>query len=114
MSEPTTERLAKALEAANAPTEMVERARAGYYDDFKSELVLPCMQLVADLGEAGLQELQQRAINGEFDSTPDESKAWFEAEGKDHLPTEMWAAFGYNPNPSQRSKPQGFGKGGDL
>jgi hypothetical protein len=106
-SEPTTERLATALEAAGAPPGMVDRARAGYYDDFKSELATPCIQLVADLRAAGLDELAARAIDGEFDGTPEESAAWFEAEGKDYLPQSMWSVFGYNPN--QRPKPKGFG-----
>jgi hypothetical protein len=54
---PTTERLARALEAALCPSWMIDRARAGYYDDFKSDLALPCMQLVADLMGIGQTKL---------------------------------------------------------
>jgi hypothetical protein len=79
--QPTTERLAAALEAAAAPTEMIERARAGYYDDYKSDLPFPCVQLVNDLREVGLTELAQRTIAGEFDGTPQEAAAWSESEG---------------------------------
>lgn len=105
--QPTTERLAAALEAAAAPLEMIERAREGYYDDYKSPLATPCVQLVNDLHELGLAELRDRAINGEFDGTPQESAAWFESEGKEYLPQSMWGLFSDQP---KREKPKGFGK----
>lgn len=108
MTEPTTEKLAKAMKASNCPPEMIARARAGYYDDYKSELTLPCVQLVTDLRAIGQLELAQRAINGEFDGTPEESAAWFAAEGKNHLPQSLWKEFGYKPE--QKSTPKGFGK----
>lgn len=76
MSEPTTERLAKALQAGGAPAEMVRAAREGVYDDFKSDSPTPCMDLVRDLGEAKLFDLQNRAMDGEFDSTAEESATW--------------------------------------
>lgn len=109
MSIPTTEKLAKALEAANDPKldEMIVLALAGYYDDYKSELVNPIGQLVADLRELGHEALAQRAINGEFDGTPEESSAWFETRGKYLVPSKMLPMFGYTPN--QRPKPKGFG-----
>ena len=62
---PTTERLAEALEADGAPDEMIERARTGYYDDFKSRLAMPIMQF---------------AMEGEFDSTRDEAEEWARSE----------------------------------
>jgi len=101
--QPTTERLAAALEAAAAPAAMIERARAGYYDDYKSELATPCIQLVHDLGAAGLKELQDRAIDGEFDGTREESDAWFQSEGRGML----FDSFIEQP---KRDKPKGFGK----
>lgn len=76
MSEPTTERLAKALEAGGAPAEMVRRARAGAYDDYKSESACPCMDLVGELAELGLEDLQTRAMDGEWDATEEEGAAW--------------------------------------
>lgn len=89
----TTERLAKALEAANAPKAMITAARAGCYDDFKSESPTPCMDLVRDLYEAARQlpnhdrnlllRVAQQAKNGEFDATREESEAW--ASGPDGL-----------------------------
>lgn len=112
---PTTERLAKALEEAGAPKEMIDRARAGYYDDFKSELALPCVQLVNDLRAAGLHDLERRAMDGEFDGSAEESAAWFEAEGKEHLSPAMWHIFGDYPKPGEpdyprqrRTRPRGF------
>lgn len=103
----TKEKLALALVASGAPSEMIEKAKQGYYDDYESELAAPIVQLVADLQAAGLEELRQKAIDGEFDGTPEESEAWFEREGKHHMPPEMWSTFGYNPN--KRHKPKGFG-----
>jgi hypothetical protein len=81
----TKEKLAKALEAASAPAEMIAKARAGYYDDWDSDLDAPIMTLVEDATKAGLQDIAQRAMSGEFDGTEEEMNAWFEREGKDLL-----------------------------
>lgn len=84
---PTTERLARALEAADdsALASMIALARAGHYDDFKSDIATPIVALVNDLQTAGHSELAQRAMNGEFDATPAEGEAWFQSEGLDLL-----------------------------
>ena len=79
-TKPTTERLGDELEAAGAPKEMVERARSGYYDDFKSPLATPIVQLVTDCRNAGLQAIARRAMEGEFDSTRDEAEEWARSE----------------------------------
>lgn len=52
---PTTERLAQALESLNDPrlADMIQKARAGHYDDFKTELTFPQVQLVIDLRALG-------------------------------------------------------------
>ncbi|RPH74002.1 hypothetical protein EHM76_04340 [bacterium] len=58
---------------------MAEKAREGYYHDFLSPLVAPCMQLAADLAQVGTPEalaLRARHINGEFDATFEESTDW--------------------------------------
>ena len=78
---PTTERLAQALENAAAPEEMVRAARAGRYDDFKSESATPIFDLVRDLQRIGAKDLAQRAIAGEFDASKEEADAWYAAEG---------------------------------
>lgn len=65
--------------------EMAAKAEQGYYDDFESPLVTPIMQLVIDLTVAGHPDLAQKAKDGEFDGTLEESIAWFEREGKELL-----------------------------
>ena len=73
---PTTERLALALEAAGAPIAMIERARAGYYNDYKSPLAMPETQLLADARAAGLETIAQGVFEGRWDATKEESDAW--------------------------------------
>jgi hypothetical protein len=74
--QPTTERLARALIEAHAPAAMVDRARVGYYDDFKSDLDFPIIQLVIEATDAGLVGIANRARDGEFDSEKWESDEW--------------------------------------
>lgn len=76
------EKLAQALTEAGATAEMIELARTGYYSDYESPLPTPCIQLVVDLTAAGLMELRERAKNGEFDATKEESDEWWEREGR--------------------------------
>jgi hypothetical protein len=76
MTEPTTEKLAKALEAAGAPAEMIKKAREGYYDDYKSPLAFPEMQLHQDAHIAGLDSIKAAVEAGEFDATKEESDEW--------------------------------------
>lgn len=83
MTEATTEKLARALIIEGAPAQMVAAARAGRYDDFKSESATPIIDLVKDLQRLGLRGLALRAMNGDFDASKEESAAWFEREGKD-------------------------------
>lgn len=75
---PTTEKLAEAMEARNNPrlAKMIIKARAGFYDDYKSHLPTPIMQLVLDLIEAGETELAELAKRGQFDGTPEEAAEW--------------------------------------
>lgn len=81
---PTTEILAAALVASKAPMWMVEKARAGEYDDYKNELTAtPCMDLVRDLGTARLNDLRQRAIDGEFEAQKWESDEWAKNQAND-------------------------------
>ena len=79
MAMPTTEKLAQALHGRGL-LEMEADARAGRYDDFKSEYPTPCIDLVRDLRAAGYDDLADRASAGEWDSTKEESDAW-EASG---------------------------------
>jgi hypothetical protein len=77
---PTSERLALALIQVGAPPQMVTHAREGYYDDYRSPLAMPIMQLVHDARAAGLEKIADRAIDGEFDATKEESDAWMASD----------------------------------
>lgn len=81
---PTTEKLAQALEEKNDPklTDMISKAREGYYDEYKSTISMPIFQLVTDLRNAGYQDLVIRTLNGEFDATSVEADAWMDSIGK--------------------------------
>jgi hypothetical protein len=92
MKQPTTERLAQAMREAGCPADAIALALSGHYDDFKSSIELPMVQLVNDLRANGFNNLADRAIAGEFDSTPEESSAWFE---------------GRRPKTPRRKKPRG-------
>lgn len=79
----TKERLATELEKAGAPEWMIKNARNGQYDDFESGHAAPITRLVEDAHSVRLHDIAARAVDGEFDSTKEESEAWFEREGKD-------------------------------
>lgn len=81
----TKEKLISALTNAGAPQSMVNKARAGYYDDFESPIATPITSLVLDLRAAGLNDLAVRAMDGDFDATKEEAEAWYQREGKDLL-----------------------------
>lgn len=74
MSVSTAEKLAQVLHAAGL-FEMEKKARGGYYDDFRSPLATPIVQLVNDLRAAGQHDLAHRAMNGEWDGTKEEAEA---------------------------------------
>lgn len=75
---PTSERLARALEERqNARLAgIIQRAREGYYDDFRSPVDDPMSRLVRDLRQNGEHEFAGRVIAGEFAGTPAEADAW--------------------------------------
>ena len=73
---PTTEKLAQALKKAGAPAAMIAFAREGKYDDYKSDLANPIMQLVTEARAAGLDDIADRAIGGEFDGQTWEADEW--------------------------------------
>lgn len=74
----TAERLARTLEALNDPRlrDMIAKARVGYYDDYKSPLATPELQLINDLLGFGHVNLAQRVANDEFSATHEEAEAW--------------------------------------
>ena len=77
MNERTSERLARALEEAGAPERMSDAAREGYYDDYRSPLTFPKVALMDDLLANGMHDFARRVIAGDFDSTKEESEAWY-------------------------------------
>lgn len=81
---PTSEKLAQVLELTQAPSQMIVRARAGYYDDYKSPLATPIVQLVQDALAHSLYDIAERAKRGEFDAQDWEADAWAKsAEGQE-------------------------------
>lgn len=78
----TKDKLAKALKEANAPKWMIDRALIGYYDDFEGTIAMPIVVLVNDCHDNGLEDIADRAKDGEFDSTKEEAEEWFRTEGK--------------------------------
>jgi hypothetical protein len=80
----TSEYLAQELQKLNDPalTPLIRRAWAGYYDDFRSPLAMPTVQLYKDLLDAGHTETAQRVVHGDFDATPAEARAWMRREGR--------------------------------
>ena len=81
----TKNKLIEALKAVGAPGTMIQRAERGLYDDYESPLATPIRALVLDAQTAGLEDIAQRAMNGEFDSTQEEGEAWLKKEGYDLL-----------------------------
>jgi len=77
----TAQRLAKILYIRGL-REMSAKAKAGYYDDFRSPLATPIVQLVVDLTKMGHYDLAERARQGEFDATKEEASEWYEREGR--------------------------------
>lgn len=73
---PTTERLALEFEKAGAPEFMIRAARAGQYDDYKSNLDFPIRKLVSDCCLLGMRDIAERAMNGEFDGQKWEAEEW--------------------------------------
>ena len=76
MPKSTSEKLVEALQTANAPQMMIDRAKAFYYDDYKSEVANNIAALVQDAHKYGLTDIAQRAMNGEFDGQQWEADAW--------------------------------------
>ena len=76
---PTSERLARDLEALDDPrlAGMIQRAHDGLYDDFKSPLETPIQTLVNELNGLGYRQMADRARNGEWDATAAEGDDYF-------------------------------------
>ncbi len=83
MTRPTTQKLADALMGAGAPMWMVRLAQSGYYDDFKSPLPAPQLQLRKDAIRLNLKTIIEAQDKGEFDATKEEADAWMQSVYED-------------------------------
>lgn len=101
MTEPSSEKLAQALEEAGAPAYMVSLARDDHYHDFKSPLAMPEMQLLADAREHGLTTIVEGVMEGVWDATKEESDAWAKSPEGQAIFNELIAP---RPNRAERRK----------
>jgi hypothetical protein len=79
LPQPSSEKLAQALEATPELKELAARARRDEFHDFVGPHAMPQHTLVAELREVGgpaAESIAQRVIQGEFDATKAESDAW--------------------------------------
>ncbi len=76
----TTQKLVAALRAAGATEVMIRKAEAAQYDDYLADSAFPISDLVNDCRKQGLLAIANRAIDGEFDATKEESDAWAASE----------------------------------
>lgn len=81
----TKDRFAQDLERVGAPEQMIEWAKNGFYDDYESVTATPIIQLVVDCDALGLNEIADKARNGEYDGTKEEAEAWANKEGRRYL-----------------------------
>lgn len=75
----TKEKLAQVLHSRGL-FGMERAAREGRYDDFESEEATPIGDLVEHLRGHGHDDLAIRAMDGEWDCTPEEADAWSKSE----------------------------------
>lgn len=88
----STEKLVAALKEAQAPPYLIGMAERNLFNDYLSPNPAPCMDLLKALNSCGaeahkqgnltlslaLKEIFDRAKEGEFDGTVEESNAWVE------------------------------------
>ncbi len=80
---PTWKKLVNYLEAQNDDRldEIIELAKTGFYDDYRTPIAMPIHQLVMDLEEAGFLGLARMAKDGQWDAEPWEGEEWMKTEG---------------------------------
>jgi hypothetical protein len=108
---PSAWRLAHALALIPAPDNMVQAALDGYFGDYTSPLDLPTMQLIDDLwklyeqtGNARYLHVRDRAKEGEFDGTKEESDAWAASPEGQETFAEFAQSVGNKPNRAERRR----------
>lgn len=75
----TKEKLALVCEQEGFP-DLAARARRAEFDDFESNSATPNIDLYNEFIRRGRKDLAKRVVDGEWDSTPDESEAWAKSE----------------------------------
>lgn len=80
----TSDRLARVLEE-HGLLDMAAKARTGYYDDYRSPLATPIVQLVLDLTAVKQEDLASRAMAGEWDGTREEAEQWMRSQRMNFL-----------------------------
>jgi hypothetical protein len=79
MGNRSTDKLVAALQEAGAPADMVIRATGGAFHDFESRSATPIVDLVRECTRLGLHGVAERARNGDFDATREESDRWMKS-----------------------------------
>lgn len=96
--EATAAFLARVLEEEGAPGHMVSLAAEGHYDDYRSPLATPELQLHADARAEGLPQIAAWVELGVFDGTKEESEEWARSPEGQAVFRELTAG----PNRAQR------------
>lgn len=91
----STEKLLIDLAASEAPDWIIQKAKAGVYNDYDSPLATPIIELVKDAEKAHLPQIAKRARAGAYDGTWAEGDAWMEREGNNLLTPEERKALGF-------------------
>lgn len=52
--------------------ELVKKALAGHYHDYKTTVAMPKVELARDLARYGYRNLARRVIRGDYDDEPDQ------------------------------------------
>lgn len=78
----SSQRLARALQDAGAPHELVLHASLGYFEAWKSPLKFPKLALLDELRRARMDAFALRVIAGEFDDDPQATREHYQQEFK--------------------------------
>lgn len=76
----STDLLVKDLLELNAPSEIISKAKSNQYHDYKSDSATPIFDLVNDCIKAGLSEIAEKAKQGVYNATKEESDEWVKSE----------------------------------
>lgn len=101
MSKSTNKELVIELQALNKDNrldQIINKAIAGHYHDFKAPEHVVCGKMEFGNDSAWfpeLIELRQAVIDGDYDESPDEDD---KADMRKDMPSTMWPMLGLNPS----------------